>query len=149
MEKIKDFVLNNVIFRNVTAVVLGLIIGGQINMGILKLGMKILPLPDGVDLNKIETIAANIGKYTFPHFINVFLAHGLGTLLAAFICVKLAKSQHFNLAMVVGFLFFIGGIMAVSMIPAPLTFNIIDLIGAYIPMAWIGYFLAMKKHSIK
>lgn len=144
MEKIKNFVLNNAIFRNVSAVVLGLFIGGQINMGILKLGMKILPLPNGVDLNKIETIAANIDKYTFPHFLNVFLAHGLGTLLAAFICVKLAKSQHFNLAMVVGVLFLIGGIMAVSMIPAPMTFNIIDLAGAYIPMAWLGYFLAKK-----
>lgn len=144
MEKIKDFVLNNVIFRNVSAVILGLFIGGQFNMVILELGMKILPLPDGVDLNKIETIAANIDKYTFPHFVNVFLAHGLGTLLAAFICVKLAKSQHFNLAMVVGVLFLIGGIMAVTMIPAPLTFNIIDLVGAYIPMAWIGYKLGCK-----
>lgn len=144
MEKIKNFVRNNAIFRNVSAVLLGLFIGGQINMGILKLGMKILPLPNGVDLNKIETIAANIDKYTFPHFLNVFLAHGLGTLLAAFICVKLAKSQHFNLAMVVGVLFLIGGIMAVSMIPAPMTFNIIDLVGAYIPMAWLGYFLAKK-----
>lgn len=145
MEKIKDFVLNNVIFRNVSAVILGLFIGGQLNMIILELGMKILPLPDGVDLNKIETIAANIDKYTFPHFVNVFLAHGLGTLLAAFICVKLAKSQHFNLAMVVGVLFLIGGIMAVTMIPAPMTFNIIDLVGAYIPMAWFGYILAKKK----
>lgn len=147
MEKIKDFVLNNVIFRNVSAVILGLFIGGQLNKVILELGMKILPLPDGVDLNKIETIAANIDKYTFAHFVNVFLAHGLGTLLAAFICVKLAKSQHFNLAMVVGVLFLIGGIMAVSMIPAPMTFNIIDLVGAYIPMAWLGYFLANKKPS--
>jgi hypothetical protein len=118
MGKIKDFILNNTIFRNVSAVIVGLFIGGQFNMVILELGMKILPLPDGVDLNKIETIAANIDKYTFPHFVNVFLAHGLGTLLAAFICVKLAKSQHFNLAMVVGVLFLIGGIMAVSMIPA-------------------------------
>lgn len=149
MEKIKDFVLNNVIFRNVTAVVIGLIIGGQINMGILKLGMKILPLPDGVDFNKIETIAANIDKYTFPHFVNVFLAHGLGTFLAAFLCVKLAKSQHFKLAMVDGILFLIGGIMAVTMIPAPMTFNIIDLVGAYIPMAWFGYILAKKKPLTK
>ncbi len=145
MEKIKDFVLNNVIFRNVSAVILGLFIGGQLNMIILKLGMKILPLPEGVDLNKIENIAANIDKYTIPHFVNVFLAHGLGTLLAAFISVKLAKSQHFNLAMVVGVLFLIGGIMAVSMIPAPMTYNIIDLAGAYIPMAYLGYILAKKK----
>ncbi len=124
---LRSLILNNVIFRNVSAVILGLFIGGQLNKVILELGMKILPLPDGVDLNKIETIAANIDKYTFAHFVNVFLAHGLGTLLAAFICVKLAKSQHFNLAMVVGVLFLIGGIMAVSMIPAPMTFNIMIL----------------------
>jgi hypothetical protein len=26
-----------------------------------------------------------------------------------------------------------------------MAFNIIDLVGAYIPMAWIGYLIAKKK----
>jgi hypothetical protein len=147
MEKLKDFVFNNTIFRNVIAVLIGLLVGAFSNMGIIILGMKVLPLPEGVDINRIETIIANIDKYTFPHFINVFLAHGIGTLLGAFTCVKLAKSRHLGLAMIVGFCFLYGGYDMVKQIPAPMTFNIIDLVGAYIPMAWLGYFLANKKPS--
>lgn len=148
MEKIKDFILNNTIFRNVMAVILGMFIGGCSNMLILIIGSKILPLPEGVDINKIETIVANIDKYTIPHFINVFLAHGLGTLIGAFICVKLAKSRHFTLALLIGFISLFGGIEAVKMIPAPMTYNIIDLVGAYIPMAYLGYILASKKSAL-
>ena len=148
MEKIKNFVLNNVIFRNLIAVIIGLFAGAFSNMGILILGMKILPLPEGVDINKIETIAANIHKYTVPHYVNVFLAHGLGTLIGAFICVKLAKSNHLVLAMILGALFFYGGIQAVNMIPAPMTYNSIDLVGAYFPMAYLGYKLSFKPKQI-
>jgi hypothetical protein len=144
MEKIKDFISNNTIFRNVIAIIVGLFAGAFSNMGILMLGMKIIPLPEGVNFNKIETIIANIDKYTIPHFVNVFLAHGLGTLVGAFICVKLAKSKHLVLALIIGFCFLYGGYDMVRQIPAPMTFNIIDLVGAYIPMAWIGYKLGCK-----
>lgn len=148
MEKIKNFVINNSVFRNAVAVLIGAILGACTNMLILVLGMKILPLPDGVDINRIETIAANIDQYTVPHFINVFLAHGLGTFVGAFICVKLAKTKHYILAMLIGVLFLYGGVEAVRMIPAPMTFNIIDLVGAYIPMAWLGYKLGYKRKEI-
>lgn len=144
MEKIMNFIKTNTWFRNIIAVIIGLFIGGYCNMAILIIGSKILPLPEGVDINKIETIVANIDKYTIPHFINVFLAHAIQPLLGAFIAVKIGLSHHFRLAMIIGCLSLLGGIMAVSMIPAPMTYNIIDLVFAYIPMAWIGYKLAYK-----
>lgn len=145
MDRLVSFLLNNIIFRNVVAVIIGLIIGAFSNMGILLLGMKILPLPEGVDINRVETIAANIDKYTISHYVNVFLAHGLGTFFGAFICAKLAKSKKLVLSMVIGALFLYGGIEAVRMIPAPWVFNIIDLVGAYIPMAWLGYTIASRR----
>jgi len=39
---------------------------------------------------------------------------------------------------VVGALFLAGGIAASFMIPAPTWFIVLDLVGAYIPMAWLG-----------
>jgi hypothetical protein len=46
--------------------------------------------------------------------------------------------------MATGIVFFFGGAMAVSMLPAPLWFNIIDLAFAYIPMAMLGHWISTK-----
>jgi hypothetical protein len=47
--------------------------------------------------------------------------------------------------MVIGVLFLAGGISMVFMVPnAPMWFNSIDLILAYIPMAYLGYVLGRK-----
>ena len=67
-----------------------------------------------------------------------FLAHALGTLAGAFITTKVAANNHFRLALLVGVLFLAGGIAAANMIPAPTWFIALDLIGAYLPMAWLG-----------
>jgi hypothetical protein len=38
----------------------------------------------------------------------------------------------------IGLFFMIGGIIMVSMLPSPLWFTILDLVGAYIPMGLLG-----------
>jgi hypothetical protein len=42
------------------------------------------------------------------------------------------------IALIVGAFNLLGGIMAATMIPAPMWFIALDLIVAYIPMAWIA-----------
>ena len=44
--------------------------------------------------------------------------------------------------MVIGVLSFVGGVMMVSMLPSPTWYNALDLILAYIPMAYFGFKLA-------
>jgi threonine/homoserine/homoserine lactone efflux protein len=53
--------------------------------------------------------------------------------------IHLFEAKHFL------FPFLAGGITNVLMLPSPLWFNIVDLVGAYIPMAWIGWKLASRK----
>jgi len=131
--------------KNIIVTILGILIGGQVNSFLVKISPYVIGLPNGVDVNKFETLVANIHLFEPKHFIMPFLAHALGTLVAAFIACKLAVSHHFRIAMVCGGLFFIGGAMAVWMIPAPMWFNILDLTMAYIPMGWLGYKLANNK----
>lgn len=50
----------------------------------------------------------------------------------------LAASRKMVLALMIGFVFLLGGVTNVLMLPAPLWFNIVDLVGAYLPMAWLG-----------
>ena len=127
------------ILRNILAVIAGLIAGGLVNMGIIIIGGKMLPPPAGVDVNDIASINAHIQEYSVLQFIVPFLAHALGVLVGAFIVARIAASQQMILALVVGAFFLFGGIMAVRMIPnAPVWFDVLDLVVAYLPMAWIG-----------
>jgi threonine/homoserine/homoserine lactone efflux protein len=48
-------------------------------------------------------------------------------------------------ALTIGIVFLIGGIMNVMMLPSPLWFTILDLVGAYLPMAYLAWKLGKKK----
>lgn len=137
MEFIKSFFSNN-IFRNIFSVIIGLLIGAMCMMIIHVVGMKILPLPEGVDFNKIETIISNIHKYSIGHFLSVFFAHCAGPLFGSIIVYKIAASHKLKLSFIIAGVFFIGGIDMAKQIPAPLWFNILDITCAYFPMAWLG-----------
>jgi hypothetical protein len=52
-----------------------------------------------------------------------------------------ARSQKLILALSIGLTFFIGGFTMVFQLPAPLWFDLVDLIFAYFPMAWFGYWV--------
>ncbi|MFM7281994.1 MAG: hypothetical protein ACKO32_09470 [Planctomycetia bacterium] len=77
-----------------------------------------------------------------------FLAHALGTLAGAFLAARFNRGTGLGLmaAQVVGALFLFVGISMVVMIPnAPLWFDALDLLVAYVPMALLGYALAGSK----
>ncbi|NND77105.1 MAG: hypothetical protein HKN39_02845 [Flavobacteriales bacterium] len=139
----------NPILRNILAVIAGLVAGMAANMGFLILLNKLIPVPEGVDFNDMDTIvqAMEAGKYQLKHFITPFVAHSAQALLGAFIAVKLGASKHLVLAFIIGGLSLVGGFLAVTLIPAPLWYNIIDLVFAYIPMSLIGYSIAGKGSS--
>lgn len=128
------------LLRNVLALILGLVIGGAVNMALIMLSPSIIPPPIGVDVSKVESIttAMQMGLYEPRHFIMPFLAHALGTLTGAFITYIIAASYKLPLAYVIGVAFLCGGIAASFMIPAPMWFIALDILVAYIPMAWIG-----------
>jgi hypothetical protein len=73
-----------------------------------------------------------------------FLAHALGTMLAALIIVLRVDAYHQKFAIGAGLIFFTAGAINVYLLPAPFWFNVVDLIGAYMPMAFTGYMLARK-----
>jgi hypothetical protein len=90
----------------------------------------------------MEGLKAAMHLFGPKHFLMPFLAHSIGTLAGAFICVKIAASHHLNLALFIGFLFCAGGVANVIMLPSPVWFTIVDLVLAYFPMAWLGARLA-------
>lgn len=128
----------NAVLRNILAVILGLILGGIVNMAIVVLAPSVFPLPEGYDPNDMNSVTKHIHKFTFGNFFMTFLAHAVGTFVGAFIAVKAAATHKSRLAYGVGVLFLLGGIAAAFMIPAPTWFIATDLILAYLPMAWLA-----------
>lgn len=133
--------------KNILAVVAGLVIGSIVNMGLITISGSIIPLPEGVDNTTTEGLKESMHLFQPKHFIFPFLAHALGTLVGAFIAAKIAVTRKMTFAMVIGGFFLIGGITSVMMLPSPTWFSILDIVGAYIPMAWIGGNLAIKKNK--
>ena len=132
------------VWRNVVGTVLGLIVGGNVNMALINISTDIIPAPAGADVKTMEGLQKSIHLFEPKHFLMPFLAHALGTLVAALLASLIAKSHRKRVALTTGVVFFVGGAMAVSMLPAPLWFNITDLALAYIPMALLGHWISTK-----
>ena len=135
----------NPTLRNVLAVIVGLVIGSILNGSIISISDKIIAPPLGADVKTLEGLKASLHLFEPKHFIMPFLAHALGTLLGAFLAALIGASVKMRLAMIVGFIFLAAGIANVIMLPAPMWFNVLDLVGAYLPMAWIGGMLALRR----
>jgi hypothetical protein len=132
------------IVLSVLSVMAGLIVGSFINMQLLNLGMKLIPSPTGEGANSIDVVKANIHLFQPIHYVFPYLAHALGTLIGAFATTLIAPTKKFTHAIVLGMLFLIAGIINVVMLPnAAIWFSILDLVTAYIPMAVVGYKLAL------
>ena len=134
----------NPILRNILAVVAGWVGGSIVNMGLIQVGSKILPI-DGVDPNDMDALAAVMPTLDFEYFVFPFLAHALGTLVGAAIAAKIAVTHQMKFAYGIGGFFLLGGIMVNYMLPGPTWFAVLDITVAYIPMAWIGGTLVAHK----
>lgn len=124
--------------RNLFGIVVGLVLGSVVNMAFVTLSTSVIAPPPGADMTTVEGLTAAMPLLEAKHFLFPFLAHALGTLVAALVAALIASSHKMRIAMGIGGLFLVGGIAASMMIPAPSWFIALDLIVAYLPMAWIG-----------
>jgi hypothetical protein len=132
------------VLRNVLAVLVGLVIGSCVNMALVTLSPSLIPPPAGVDVSNAESLAKAIHLFEPRHFIMPFLAHALGTLAGAFTAYLIAARHKAVFAYVIGAVFLCGGVAASFMIPAPAWFIALDLLAAYLPMAWLGRWLGAR-----
>ena len=137
----------NTIIRNILAVVVGLVVGSAVNMGLVMISGSVIPLPVGVDNSTMEGLKEGMHLFEVKHFIFPFIAHAFGTFVGAFVAYLLSESHKLKFALGIGCFFLLGGLTNVIMLPSPLWYAFVDLLGAYIPMAWFASLLA--KHFSK
>lgn len=133
------------IVKNILAVVIGLIIGGTVNMSIIINSASIIPPPAGSDLTSMEGLQAAMPLMEPKHFLLPFVAHALGTLVGALIAASIAVDNKMRFALAIGVFFLLGGIWNIVALPSPLWFTVVDLAFAYIPMAYLGGKIVLRK----
>ncbi len=125
------------IIKNILAVILGWLSGSIVNMGFIQTGHILFPIT-GIDVNDMEAYAAIMPSLDFKYFIFPFLAHALGTFIGAVVAALIAVNHKMKFALAIGVLFLLGGIAVNYMLPGPIWFTFIDILIAYLPMAWLG-----------
>lgn len=132
------------IVRNILAVVLGFIIGNVVNMLVISAGHAIMPPPAGFDGSSMDGVASTIHLLRPLDYIVPFLAHALGPLVGVLCAMFISASSRKPIAIGLGVLFLAGGIAANIMIPAPMWYRVVDVVFAYVPMAFLGWKLSGK-----
>ena len=126
----------NVILKNaivgVVAVLVGLYIGGSLNMYLITISGSIVAPPEGAIMTTTEGLKEALHLFEPKHFLMPFLAHALGTLVGAFVAALIALKHKVRFALGIGCIFLVGGIMMTFMLPSPVWFTVVDLSLAYI-----------------
>jgi uncharacterized membrane protein HdeD (DUF308 family) len=133
--------------KNILAVVAGAVLGSVVNMCIIMISSSIIPPPNGADIKTMEGLKASMHLFQPKHFIFPFLAHALGTFAGAFLAAKIAATNKLGIAFLIGIIFLAGGIANVFMLPSPTWFSALDILIAYLPVAYLAGKLGSKKIS--
>jgi len=135
----------NSILRNILAVLVGVVVGGFVNMGIIMISGAVIPPPEGVDMTTTEGLIAAADLLQPIHYLMPFLAHALGAFVGALIAGFMAANHKMIFALSIGFVFLIGGVIMVLSVPSPTWFIVVDLVLAYITIAYLAGRVTAKK----
>ena|SRR5687768_13591997 len=122
--------------RNIIGFVVGYVAGTIVNFGLIMASVAMMPA--GTDFSGPEGVNAAMGQMGMINFLLVFLAHALGVFTGALVAASIAVSHKLPIALIIGALFLLGGIYAATVIDAPLWFEAVDILFAYIPFAYFG-----------
>lgn len=139
----KKAIINSLIF------VVAIFVGSNVNMALINLGPKLIAMPKGFDLTTEKGLIAAMPFMEAKHFLFPFLAHAFGTFIAALLIFVLMKEKSNYYSFFAAALFFLGGAYMVKVLPAPLWFNVTDLILAYFPMVFLAQWLVEKRRGMK
>lgn len=135
--------MNNVWIRGIAAVLLGVVVGGAVNMTIVIGGGSLVPLPEGVDPTDAASIAANIDRFGPEHFLAPWLAHAANSFIGGLVAALVAIRHRMRFALGIAAFTMLGGIANAFTLPAPAWFIAADLLLAYLPMGWLAGRLAL------
>ncbi len=132
--------------RNILALVLGLAAGMAVNMGIIMLNSSLLfPMPAGTSMADPEQMNAYVASLPILALLVVMVAHLGQAFVGGFVAARLAASKPMLLAMIIGALSLLGGIMNAMSIHTPTWFYI--EMPLYLLFAWTAGRIAIEQRA--
>lgn len=86
----------------------------------------------------MEGFKAALPLFEAKHWIPAFFEHAVGSMAGGAVAALVAVRHKVGLALSIGGLHLVGGIVAAIMLPIPVWVTALDLVAMYLPMAWIG-----------
>ncbi|MHC4839568.1 MAG: hypothetical protein ACYTDT_01225 [Planctomycetota bacterium] len=106
--------------RNIVAVIVGLVVGMALNMTIVQLNTLVFyPMPEGTTTADTEKFNAYLETLPALAFVVAMVAHLVQATVGGWLAARLGHSRPKLLAMIVGVLSLIGGVMAYMMFKGP------------------------------
>lgn len=132
--------------RNVLAVLAGLATGMVTNMALVMLNASVLfPMPAGTDMNDPVQMNAYIATLPATAFILVLAAHLGQSFVGGWTAARLGASKPMLLAMIIGVLSLVGGLMNMSQLDLP-SWMYVE-IPLYLVLAWLAGRIEVKRRA--
>ncbi len=123
-------------WRNIGAVILGLIVGMIVNMLILQINSMFFPLPEGLDPTDYDALKSAMQSQPAAAWIGVIAAHLGQAFVGGWVAARLGVSRPLLLALIVGGLSLAGGIANAVMLSTP-AWTWIEM-PLYLVVAWLA-----------
>ena len=105
---------------NALSIVVGLAVGMVVNMALITLNSKVLyPAPEDLDFKDTEKFQAYVDTLPAPAFLVVMAAHLGQAFVGGLVAASLAASHPILLALIVGGVSLLGGVMMMRTVKGP------------------------------
>jgi len=133
--------------RNVTAVVVGLIVGMAANMALVHLNVTLFPMPEGVTFEDTKGMATYMATLPLQAFLLIIVAHLGQAFVGGWVAARISTDQPMAVALIVGGLSLVGGVVNMMMMPLPWWMWM--EIPLYLVVAWIAGNLVLQCRTKK
>lgn len=123
-------------WRNLGAIILGLIVGMIVNLLVLQLNSLVFPLPEGTDASDYDALRVAMQSQPALAWVGVVLAHLGQAFIGGWVAARLGVSRPVLLALIVGGLSLAGGIANAVMLSTP-AWTWIEM-PLYLVVAWVA-----------
>ncbi len=131
--------------RTIFAVIIGLLVGAMFNGALVCLNLFLYPPPEGFDWDNTELVATYFESLPTMAFIVVLIAHLGQAGIGGYVAARLSKNRVMLVALLVGCISLVGGIMNAMSILLP-TWVMIEMPLYLVVAAWAGV-LELKRRA--
>jgi len=133
-------------FRKIIAGIVGIIVAGTLVWIVETVGHTIYPTPADLDVGNTDVMRAYIDTLPLGALLTVAIAWFIGSLGGTLVACKVGSARPLIYLLVVGGMMFAGAAYNLTIIPHPIWFSVLGIVGIFFG-AWLGMTLGTGKDA--